>query len=396
LDLLLLIGLILLLGQVGANILRALKIPQVVGYILIGVLLGRSFLNWIEPGRLEAVTGIALGMIGYTIGSQLNLRQLSRMGQSILWIACLEAFASFLLVALAVWALTGHLFEALVFGALASATAPAATVDVLQEYRCKGVLTMSILAVVGIDDAIALLIYSFAEPFAKMLYNPEAGISVIHLILEPIMELGGSILIGAVLGYVFSRGIKLLKLPGERLSVTLGVVLIACGISAHLHMSLILTNMVMGLVIGNLEPGQTRRLGNIVTGFTPPIYILFFVLVGSRLDISLLPAMGAIGVVYIIARGIGKFSGSYLGARIGKAPEVVRRYLGLALFSQAGAAIGLAIAASNDFAAAGPEGAEFGARVLNIITATTFVVQIIGPTLTRIAVFKAGEAREVR
>lgn len=391
-DSLLLIGLVLLLGQIGANLLRELKIPQVVGYILMGVLLGRSVLNWIEPDSLTGVTSLALGLIGFTIGSQLKLYQLRKVGSSILWISLLEAFGAFLLVAVAVFLLTGEVFKGLVFGALASATAPAATVDVLQEYRCKGILTTTLYAVVGIDDGIALMIYGFAEPFGKLLFQPEAAVSLQHSILMPFQELGGSILVGAALGFLFSWGVKFLRLPGERLSVTLAIVLLACGLAEMLHLSLILTNMIIGLVIGNLAPRQSRRLGDTVTGFAPPVYILFFAFVGARLDISLLPAMGWLGLTYILARAAGKFGGSYLGAVIGKAPDVVRKYLGLGLFSQAGVAIGLAIAVSQDFATSGTEGQAFGNLVINTIAATTFVVQLIGPSMTRIAVFKAGEA----
>ncbi len=390
----LLIGLVLIAGQVGANLLRLVKIPQVVGYILMGAILGESVLGWIEPGSLEEVTSIALGLIGFTIGSQLKFYQLRKLGRSILWVSIFEAFGAFLLVCIGVLILTGEPFKALVFGALASATAPAATVDVLQEYRCKGPLTTTLLAVVGIDDGIALVIYGFAEPFGKMLFQPEQGLTIIHSLLVPLRELGGSVLLGLVLGVVFSWSIKYFKLPGEQLSVTLAAVLIASGIAVHFHFSLILTNMVIGLSVGNLLPRRTRRLSEIVTGFTPPVYILFFALVGARLDVSLLPAMGWLGLTYLIARTVGKFGGSYLGAVIGGAPKVVKRYLGLGLFSQAGVAIGLSIAVSQDFATAGEEGIAFGNLVINTITATTFVVQMIGPSLTRMAVFKAEEARE--
>mgnify|MGYP006421820869 CR=1 FL=1 len=356
-----------------------------------GVLLGRSAFNWIDPTALKSVTSIALGLIGFTIGSQLKIYQLRRMGRSIIWISFLEAFGAFFLVGAAVWMLTGRLFEALIFGALASATAPAATVDVLEEYRCKGVLTTTLLAVVGIDDGIALMIYGFAQPFSKMLYMPEAGITFWQSFLIPLTELGGSIIVGVVLGSAFAWGLKYFRLPGEKLSVTLAVVLVATGVSIQFHFSLILTNMIVGLVVGNLAMNQSRKLGEVVSGFTPPVYILFFALVGARLDISLLPTMGLLGIIYIVARGIGKIGGAWLGARIGGAPPVVRKYLGFGLFSQAGVAIGLAIAASNDFASAGPAGKEFGLLIINTITATTFVAQMVGPSLTRMAVFKAGE-----
>jgi len=394
-ELLLLIGLTLLLGQVGAAVLRRIKIPQVVGYILMGVLLGKSVLNWLEPETLVGVTSIALGLIGYTIGSQLQIAQLRRLGRSILIISFMEAFMAFLLVTLAVWAITGELYKGLIFGALASATAPAATVDVLEEYKCRGVFTTTVLAVVGIDDGIALLIYGVASSFGKMLFQPELGQGIIASLLEPLRELGGSLIVGFILGYIFSRIIRYFKLKGERLSVSLAIVFIGCGIAQQLHLSLIMTNMIAGLVVGNLVPREVRRLNEVITGFTPPVYILFFALVGARLDVRLLPVMGLIGVVYIIARAAGKFGGAYLGAVISKAPSTIRKYLGLALFSQAGVAIGLAIAASSDFAEAGPVGAEFGNLIINTITATTFVVQLIGPSFTRIAVFAAGEAKDV-
>ncbi|MDP8239713.1 MAG: cation:proton antiporter [Candidatus Hatepunaea meridiana] len=394
-DLLLLIGLTLLLGQVGARLLRLIKIPQVVGYILMGVLLGKSVLDWIQPETLTAVTSIALGLIGYTIGTQLQLSQLKKMGKSILIISFLEAFSAFLLVAVAIWLLTGKVYVGLIFGALACATAPAATVDVLEEYRCRGPFTTMVYAVVGIDDGIALIIYGIASSFAKMLYQPEVDVGLLVSLLEPVRELGGSIVLGIILGYIFSRLLQYFKLPGERLSVTLAIVFAGCGLAQQFHLSLIMTNMVIGLMVGNLVPRDTRRLNEIITGFTPPVYILFFALVGSRLDVKLLPIMGLLGIVYIVARAIGKFGGSYLGARISNAPDTVRKYLGLALFSQAGVAIGLAIAASSDFAAHGPEGAAFGNLIINTITATTFVVQLIGPSFTKMAVFKAGEAQDV-
>lgn len=390
-DQLFLIGITLLLGQVGSNLLRKLKIPQVVGYIVMGVLLGKSFMGWLQPEALSAVTGLALGLIGFAIGSQLHIVQLRKMGRIILWISTLEAFGAFLLVALSIWLLTGKLYQGLMFGALAAATAPAATVDVLQEYKCRGPFTTTLLAVVGIDDGIALMIYGIAAPFSKLLFMPESNLSIMSSMMIPVRELGGSIVVGIVIGFIFSNGMRFLKTPSERLIVTLGVVLIGTGLSQMWHLSLIMTNMVIGLAVGNLNPQETRHLDQVIADFSPPVYILFFALVGARLDVRLLPVMGLIGLVYIVMRGGGKIGGAYLGARISGAPVVVRRYLGMALFSQAGVAIGLAIAASNDFAATGPEGAAFGALVLNTITATTFVVQMAGPSLTRLAVFKAGE-----
>jgi Kef-type K+ transport system membrane component KefB len=396
LGVLLLIGISLFLGQVGANFLRRFKIPQVVGYILMGVLLGKSVLQWLDPSSLETVTSVALGLIGFTIGTQLRIFELRKIGKVIMWVAFLEAFGAFFLVATSVYLLRGSLFEALIFGALASATAPAATVDVLQEYKCKGILTTTLLAVVGIDDAIALLIYGIAQPFSKMLFLPELNISVMESMLVPVKELGGSIFLGILIGFIFSRMLRYLISPGERLSITLAVVFIASGLAEHFHLSLILTNMVMGITAGNLATLRMRRVSEEISRFTPPIYILFFAIVGAQLDVRLLPAMGLLGLTYILARAAGKFGGAYLGSVISGAPKVVRDNIGLGLFSQAGVAIGLSIAAARDFSMAGPEGEALGSLIINTIAATTFVVQMIGPSLTRIAVFRAGEARVQR
>jgi Kef-type K+ transport system membrane component KefB len=139
-----------------------------------------------------------------------------------------------------------------------------------------------------------------------------------------------------------------------------------------------------------------RRVSEEISRFTPPIYILFFAIVGAQLDVKLLPAMGLLGLTYILARAAGKFGGAYLGSVISGAPKVVRDNIGLGLFSQAGVAIGLSIAAARDFSAAGPEGEALGSLIINTIAATTFVVQMIGPSLTRIAVFRAGEAKVQR
>jgi len=180
--------------------------------------------------------------------------------------------------------------------------------------------------------------------------------------------------------------------PEELLILAIGAILITSGLSRVAQLSLILANMSLGVALINASPAAGRRLLNTVNAFTPPIYILFFVLVGAKLAPSRLGEVGIIGVAYIFLRTIGKWGGSYLGARISHAAAVVRRYLGLGLFTQAGVAMGLALMAVHDFAAFGPAGVELGIMVINITVATTFLFEIIGPPCVRYVLLKSGEA----
>lgn len=385
---LLMVGIALLAGLAVGKVSERVRIPMVVGYIIGGVIIGDSGLRLVDAGSTSLVANIALGFIGFGIGTQLRYKTLKRMGSSIISISLLEASFAFLLVAVGISLLTGKIYMGLIFGALASATAPAATVDVLEEYRSKGPLTTSLLAVVGIDDGIALLLFGFGISVAQTILG--GGESVIAGLINPLLEIIGAIILGAILGVIYIRIIRWMKTPTEILVLSVGVVILTCGLAQLLNISLIMTNMVMGITACNISPLMVRRIQDSIQGFTPPIYVLFFVLVGARLNISLLPKMGLIGLLYLVLRMLGKFGGAYLGAVLSKAPDVVRKYLGLGLFSQAGVAVGLSLAAADILNT--PETKELGDMVINIIAATTFIVQIIGPPCTRIAIIKAGEA----
>ena len=388
--LLLMVGIAVLAGLFTGKGAERIRIPMVVGYIIAGVIFGESGLGLIKASSTGLLTNIALGFIGFGIGSQLRLSVLKRLGSSIISISLLEAFGAFILVSVGVTLLTGKLYLGLIFGALASATAPAATVDVLEEYQSKGPLTTSLLAVVGIDDGIALLLFGFGISIATSLLG--SGTTILEGLLHPLMDIGGSIVLGATLGFLYSKVVRWMGSRNETLILSVGVVVLACGAAEYLKLSLIMTNMIIGIVSCNLLPMKARNIQEAVGGFTPPIYVLFFVLVGARLNIMNLPQMGLIGVVYLLLRAIGKFGGAYIGSVISHAPEVVRKYLGLGLFSQAGVAVGLSLAAAKILDEAGHY--DLSSMVINVIAATTFVVQIIGPPCTKIAIVKAGEVPE--
>ena len=391
-ELFLLLGIMLLVGFLGGKGGGRFKAPQVVGYIIAGVLIGTSGLNLLSldmSQQLSLLSSFALALIGFSIGGELVFHRLKELGRSIITISILESLGAFVLVGTAVLLYSRSLPTALIFGALASATAPAATVDVLWEYNAKGPLTSTLFAVVGIDDAFALIIYGFAAPFAGVLLRG-GEMSLLQTIRIPAQEILGAIVVGLVAGWLLSYFVKKIRGRNELLSLTLGFILVCSGLAYHYHLSLILTNMVLGITLINLAPHASRQAFRAIAEFTPPIYILFFVLVGARLQVSLLPRLGILGLIYILMRVTGKSLGSYIGARLSHASSAVRKYLGFGLLSQAGVAIGLAIEAQTTFSAY-PEGAKLGMLALNVITATTFIFQILGPPLTKYAIFKAGE-----
>jgi Kef-type K+ transport system membrane component KefB len=387
-------GMIIVVSFLGSKLFQRLGIPQVVGFILIGVVLGPSLLNVVPlelSDQLIIVSEVALGLIGFDIGSHLLFGELRRLGRSILLILVFEAFGTFVLVTLGIYLVTQSWYTALIFGALASATAPAATVDVLAEYDAKGPLTTTLLAVVGMDDALALLLFSIAAAFAESLLAQSGPPSVVQILELPVIEIGGSLLVGGGLGLFLDRVMCRMKVQHDAMAVSIGALLFGVGLSEAFGFSLILTSMIMGIVVVNRCPEHGRHIRYTIEQAGPVIYVLFFTLVGARFQISLLPTMGLLGIAYIVLRSAGKFFGAWLGGTLGGAEPAVRNNLGLGLLSQAGVAIGLALASSRRFSAYGPEGEVLGALVINVITATTFVVQIVGPISVKWAISRAGE-----
>lgn len=392
-NILLLIGIGIFFGLGGGKIFQWLKIPQVVGYITIGVLLGDSFLGLFDTTLIENLTPVnsfALGLIGFMIGGELKLDIFRKYGKSFVTILLWEGLLTFVLVAAAATLFTGKLYIGILFGALATATAPAATVDVLWEYKSKGILTTTILAIVALDDGLALIVYGFASAFAKSLMTG-GSFSFATGFVAPLKEISLALVLGAGLGYFLYRILLRIHEREHFLVLCIGAILTNAGLASLFELDLILSSMMMGGILANLSPKMGKIIMDEVKAFTPPIYVLFFVLVGARLHIDLLPKMGLLGGLYVVVRMVGKVSGSYFGAVAAHADAVVKKYLGLTLFSQAGVAIGLAIAIDQSFGALGPEGKEVGQLVINVIAATTFIVQVIGPPCVKFGIAKAGE-----
>jgi Kef-type K+ transport system membrane component KefB len=393
------LGLLITVTFLGSKLFQWIGIPQVVGFIVMGVLLGTSFLNLVPielVNELTFISELALGLIGFDMGSHLRFNEVRRLGGSILLILLFESIGTFLLVTAGIYALTRTLHVALIFGALSSATAPAATVDVLAEYDAKGPLTTSLLAVVGLDDAISLILCSLASSLAFSSLTGAGMPSALQLLELPVFEIFGSLVLGLSAGLLLNLIMRRMKSHHDTMAMSIGFVFLCVGLSQALGLSLILTTMVMGVTIVNRSPEHGRHIRYTVEQAGPVIYVLFFALVGARFQVYLLPTMGVIGITYVTLRSTGKYFGAWIGGHVGRAEPQVRDNLGLGLLSQAGVAIGLAISVHNRFSCLGVEGEVLGTLVISVITATTFIVQIFGPIGVKLAISRAGEIGQAK
>ena len=382
------------------------RLPSLIGYMIVGVILGPSVLHLFdEPSmeRLSFITEIALGFVAFSIGSELNLSSLKRLGTGIISIIFAESFIAFAVVVLLMYLLTRDLPLSLIFGSMAPASAPAGTVAVIHECRAKGSLTKTLYAVVGFDDGLAIIIFGFAAALAKNILIAEAsGVSegVLHALLDPAKEIVLSLVVGGVAGLLFYRMVRGLKSGRDVLIVVFGVILVCTGLSIRWHLSLILTNMMVGFVLANARhESLLNRVTSPLLEVMPLLFVLFFCLAGAHLQLSALPSLGAIGVVYILGRSAGLIGGARIGAMFGHVEDKVKKYVGLGILSQAGVAIGLSLIVKHEFTLLdarydAPHALKIGTSVLATITATCIFFEIIGPILTKVALKRAGEIPE--
>jgi Kef-type K+ transport system membrane component KefB len=395
-DILFVLGVAIFGGTIMGRISQKLRIPQVVGYVIAGIIIGGSALNLIRAELINSLLPLnlfALGIIGFMVGRELKYETFQKYGKQFITILLTEGLFAFFIVALLTF-LGGGFFTGnwnaslalgLVLGAISSATAPAATVDVLWEYKTRGILTRTILAIVALDDGLALLLYGFASSFAGRLLDG-GKYNLVQNIVVPLWEILGGIALGIAAGLLVIFLLRYISEPTRVLTMSIAVILSVMGLSVILKVESILAAMALGTTLVNFRPRRCQPLFKLVEKFSPPVYILFFVLVGARLRLSNIPFwMIALAIVYVIGRTVGKISGSWFGAYISHSSKTVRKYLGICLFSQAGVAIGLSIIASQRFSG------NFGEAIILIITSTTFLVQIIGPPCVKIGVTKAGE-----
>jgi len=395
---LLFVGVMTLLAFYAGRSMKIFRLPSIIGFMLIGVILGPSLFGVLYEqlqSDLSFITEIALGFVALSIGLELNLASLKRLGWGMILIIFAESLLAFAAVSAGIYLLTRDLPLSLIFGAVAPASAPAGTVAVIQEYRARGNLTKALYAVVGFDDGLGIIIFGFTAAIARSILLQDSGgaqQSAWLILAAPLKEVGLSVLLGGAAALFYGLLVRRLEQPRDIFVLTFAVALITIGLSSFLHMSLILTNMILGLLVVNTRPRVlVEKIRRELTEIMPLLFILFFVLAGANLHIALLPSLGLVGLIYIVSRAAGLMGGAWIGSVLGRAEANIRKYLGLGILSQAGVAIGLSLIVKQEFTSLSAWGASIGTTVITAITATSIIFEIVGPILTKVGLQKAGE-----
>ena len=372
-------------GMAFGRLVKLVKLPNVTGYLIAGLLIGPSVSGLLSEEFLSSISlisDVALGFIAFSIGNEFKISYFRRVGVTPIVIACLESLFAVLFVFGGLLLAGKELPFALVLSAIAAATAPAATIMVIRQYKAKGPVTETLLSVVAIDDATALMLFSVFVAIAQAIVNPAGG-SAASSLLSPLIEIGGAIVVGGLLGFLFVIPLRWFRKDGNRLSLIAAFIFFGIGLSELCGFSSLLLCMSMGAVIANLSH-DLDHIMRLCDGVTPPIFMLFFVASGADLKISVLPTVGVVGVIYIVLRVCGKMFGAWLGGTLCRADKKVRRFLGPALCPQAGVAIGLSLAATVVVP-------EYGATIRAVILCGTLIYELVGPAVTKISLKAAGE-----
>jgi len=397
----------LLAGLLLSRLAKKMKLPAVTAYLVAGILvgpyclgrLGVSGLGFVSMANVKSysiICDVALGFIAFSIGNEFRLNQLKKIGRQATIIGVFQAIMTTIVVDIALIALHFAIPDvlsieaAIVLGAIASATAPAATLMVVKQYKAKGPVTDMLLPVVALDDAVGLVIFAISFGVARAMNS--GTVNITSVILEPLLEVVLSLVLGAVMGFLFHICERFFHSNSKRLSVSIAFVLLTIALSkltfnvsgVHIAFSSLLVCMMLGTVFCNICDFSEELMAR-ADKWTAPLFVLFFVLSGAELEMSVFGnlLMVLVGIVYIIARSAGKYSGAYVSAKISGCDDNIVKYLGITLLPQAGVALGMAMKAK-----------EFGAIGEMVATITLFAVliyELVGPMLTKIALTKAGD-----
>ena len=410
------IALALFVGLLSSRLMKLLRLPNVTGYLLAGILFGPFVLGKYIGGwstedtetsinAIKWISEIALGFIAFTIGCSFKREAIKRTGKKVIVITVCEALGGAIITIGAL--LIAHIFLKdqlpvsliLTFGAIACATAPAATLMVIKQYKAKGPVVDTLIPVVAFDDAVALIAFAVLFSIAKALAG-NTSLNVMDILVWPLVEIVGSLVLGAALGFGIILGFRFFKSRANRSILIICAVLVVIGLSMlaktyewKVSISSLLACMMIGAIFINFRDDAGRTLERI-DGITPPLYMLFFVISGASLDITIFASDGAliltiIALVYVVFRCLGKWLGAYFSSKATKADPAVQKYLGFTLFPQAGVAIGLATTANQAF-----QDSNQAKMVLAVILTATIIYELLGPVITKIALKKAGEIPE--
>ena len=396
------IALLLAAGLSGAKLAQKLHMPSVTGYIVAGLLLGPAGLSIVtseEIGHdLDHFTQIALMLIAFGIGEHIEIKKLKKHAGSLFWIGICEAVGAFLMVSTVLfavirfsnfpldgWETKNFLILALLFGSIGIATAPAATLLVIRELKAKGPLTSTLMAIVAIDDGLAIMVFGLVVSIAHQLLG-HAGEPLYIALGASLMEIVGSLLLGICTAALFLLSINKLRGMGELMTGGLATLLL-CGEAAYyLHLSPLLAGMTAGFTLVN-KAEKDVRIFRALNRFEPPIYVLFFALAGTHLELAALQAAGIFGLIYFLSSVSGKIIGIQTGGFISGSPATVRKYLPFAMMPQAGVAIGLIFMLSSDETLA-----SYTQIITPVVLAGVFISELTGPLGARFAITRAGEA----
>ncbi|MCK4752681.1 MAG: cation:proton antiporter [Planctomycetes bacterium] len=395
LNLILLIGLAVFGGTFGARFFQKFHIPQVIGFVAVGIILG-PLLKIISPQTvqiLEPFNLFALGIIGFMIGGELKKEVFVKFGKQVLAILLFEGLVAFLMVGLLSFLVALYFYNwqtalaiSVVLGAICAATDPASTTNVLWEYKTRGPLTTMLTAIVALDDALALILYIISVSIAGFVTGHQENGGLIALTFESLYEIFGSLGLGVSAGLILRWLVKLTDDNEKILIFSLSIIMTNIGLAAGAHLDSILAAMAMGVTLINLSPRRGLKSFELVRKFSPPIYVLFFVIIGARLNISNMNTLiWLLVAAYLVGSIVGKTVGARWGAAYSNAVPTVKKYLGFCLYQQGTIAIALLIMASHRF-----EG-SIRDTLLSVIIIGVFVLQFIGPLCVKWSAKKAGE-----
>lgn len=395
-------------GLLLSRIVKRFGMPAVTGYLIAGILIGPfclgalgveglGFISAENAEQYGVLSDLALGFIAFAIGNEFRLSELKETGKAAAVIGCFQALTATFVVDIALIGL--HLMiggemtipVAITLGAIATATAPAATLMVVKQYKAKGKLTKLLLPIVALDDAVGLVVFAASFGVARALQNGNANTTAI--VFEPLLEIIGSLLLGFIMGLILSYTEKMFTSGSKRLCLAVTAVTLTVALSmlkmevggVHIGFSSLLVCMMMGTVFCNICDFSADIMDR-ADKWTMPLYILFFVLSGAELDLSILKdgTIVLIGAVYIIARSIGKYGGAYISARAMKLDKKVTNNLGITLLPQAGVALGMCMTAASALG-------EDGQTIRNIVLFGVLIYELVGPSLTKGALMRSGD-----
>ncbi len=412
-DILLSIAIALMAGLFMTRLIKPLGLPAVTGYLIAGVLvgpyglgqlgtalsiegLGFTSMEYVE--HFGVISDVALGFIAFSIGNEFRLSQLKKIGKQATVIGIFQAVVATVVVDIALCGLSVILGAtvlpmsvAVTLGAIASATAPAATLMVVRQYKAKGKLTDLLLPIVALDDAVGLVLFAVSFGIAKGMVS--GHVDVFSIVVNPLIEIVASLLLGAVVGFVFDKAENLFHSRSKRLSVSVTFVILTVAVTMikipvgpiTIATSPLLACMMLGTVFCNVCE-SSEELMDRVDRWTTPLFVLFFVISGAELELAVFTrlAIVGIGVVFIVFRSIGKMAGAAISAKMTGCDENIVKYLGITLLPQAGVALGMSVSAMQ-------LGETEGALVRNIVLFAVLIYELVGPVLTKNALLKAGE-----